>query len=159
MTGSSASWIITTQHTYTHMHSLHSVTAWTSPISTDLGQKDSNTCWPHSPQFRKSTESLIFRKFPKTPTSLTSFKSRLVLPFWYPLTKVVLEMRPLNRCNSSSVVHQFRQTLSPLSMKTDATDTETDKNFNTFGRGHCQCVKYRKLHFPHHNIQQQAHPC
>ena len=33
---------------------------------------------------------------PKTPQSLSSFKSRLVLPFWYRLTQVVLEKRPLN---------------------------------------------------------------
>ena len=39
---------------------------------------------------------------PKTPSSLASFKSRLVLPFWYLLTPVVLENRPLNGCNSSS---------------------------------------------------------
>ena len=41
---------------------------------------------------------------PKTPLSLASFKSRLVLPFWYRLTQVVLEKRPLNRCSSSSSV-------------------------------------------------------
>ena len=39
---------------------------------------------------------------PKPPSSLASFKSRLVLPFWYLLTKVVLEKRPLNGCSSSS---------------------------------------------------------
>jgi len=39
---------------------------------------------------------------PKTPSSLASFKSRLVLPSWYRLTQVVLEKRPLNSCNSSS---------------------------------------------------------
>jgi len=39
---------------------------------------------------------------PKTPSSLASFKSRLVLPFWYQLTQVVLERRPLNGCCSSS---------------------------------------------------------
>jgi len=33
---------------------------------------------------------------PKTPSSLASFKCRLVLPFWYRLTQVVLEKRPLN---------------------------------------------------------------
>ena len=33
---------------------------------------------------------------PKTPSSLDSFKSRLVLPFWYRLTRVVLEKRQLN---------------------------------------------------------------
>jgi len=39
---------------------------------------------------------------PETPSSLASFKSRLVLPFWYRLTQVVLEKRPLNGCSSSS---------------------------------------------------------
>jgi len=39
---------------------------------------------------------------PITPSSLASFKSRLVLPFWYRLTQVVLEQRLLNRCSSSS---------------------------------------------------------
>jgi len=33
------------------------------------------------------------------PSSLASFKSRLVLPFWYWLTLVVPEKRPLNRCS------------------------------------------------------------
>ena len=32
---------------------------------------------------------------PKTLSSLASFKSRLVLPFWYRLTQIVLETRPL----------------------------------------------------------------
>jgi len=40
---------------------------------------------------------------PKTPSSLATFKSRLVLPFWYRLTQVVLEKRPLNGCSSSHV--------------------------------------------------------
>ena len=35
----------------------------------------------------------------KTPPSLASFKSKLVLPFRYRLTKVVLEKRPLNGCS------------------------------------------------------------
>ena len=39
---------------------------------------------------------------PKTPSSLASFKSRLALPFWYRLTQVVLEKRPLNVCSSAS---------------------------------------------------------
>jgi len=41
---------------------------------------------------------------PKTSSSLASFKSRLVLPFWYRLTQVVLEKTPLNGCSSSVVV-------------------------------------------------------
>ena len=31
---------------------------------------------------------------PKTPSSLASFKSRLVLPFWCHFTQVVLEKQP-----------------------------------------------------------------
>ena len=44
---------------------------------------------------------------PKTPSYLASFKSRLVLPFWYRLTQVVLEMRPLNESSSSSYPRRF----------------------------------------------------
>ena len=40
--------------------------------------------------------------YPQTPSSLASLKSRLVLPFWFWLTQVVLEKRPLNGCSSSS---------------------------------------------------------
>jgi len=39
---------------------------------------------------------------PEIPSSLASFISRLLLPFWYGLTQVVLEKRPLNWCSSSS---------------------------------------------------------
>ena len=39
---------------------------------------------------------------PKTPSSLASSKSRLVLPFWCRLTRVVLEKRPLDGCSGSS---------------------------------------------------------
>ena len=38
---------------------------------------------------------------PKTPSSLASFKSRLVLPFWYQFTQVVLEKRVFNGCSIS----------------------------------------------------------
>jgi len=41
---------------------------------------------------------------PKTPSSLASFKSTLVLPFWYRLTQVVLEKTPLNGCSVYSKV-------------------------------------------------------
>ena len=39
---------------------------------------------------------------PQTPSSLASFKSRLVLPFWYLLTQLSWEKKPLNGCSSSS---------------------------------------------------------
>ena len=35
---------------------------------------------------------------PKTPSSLASFKFKLLLLFWCRLTQVVLEKRPLNGC-------------------------------------------------------------
>jgi len=35
---------------------------------------------------------------PHTVLSLASVKSRLVLPFWYQFTQVVLDIRPLNVC-------------------------------------------------------------
>jgi len=41
---------------------------------------------------------------PKTLSSLASFKSRLVLPFWYQLTEVVLGKRPLKGSSSGSNV-------------------------------------------------------
>ena len=44
----------------------------------------------------------LMRLHPKTTSSLASFKSRLVLPFLYRLTRVVLEKRPLSGCGSSS---------------------------------------------------------
>jgi len=39
---------------------------------------------------------------PKPPSSPASFKSTLVLPFWYWITQAVLEKRPLNGCSSIS---------------------------------------------------------
>ena len=39
---------------------------------------------------------------PKTLSSLASFKFRLVLPFWYRLSQVVVETRLLNGCSSWS---------------------------------------------------------
>jgi len=46
-------------------------------------------------------------RHPQTSSSLASLKSRLVLPFWYQPTQVVLEKRPLNGCSSSSssIIH------------------------------------------------------
>jgi len=51
--------------------------------------------------------------YPKTLSSLASFKSRLALPFWFWLTKVVLEKRPLNGCSSLCwyVPHTSSETL------------------------------------------------
>ena len=40
----------------------------------------------------------------QNPIICRFFKSRLILPFWYWLTQVVLEERPLNGCSSSSTI-------------------------------------------------------
>ena len=42
---------------------------------------------------------------PKIPSSLASFKSRVVLPFWYWLTQINLEKRPLNGCSKCLISH------------------------------------------------------
>ena len=51
---------------------------------------------------------------PKTPSCLASFKSRLVLHFWYRLTQAVLEKRPLSGSSSSN-----NQTTSCIDTATD----------------------------------------
>ena len=45
--------------------------------------------------------------------SLAPVKSRLVLPFWYRLTQLVLEKRPLNGCSSLSYRILALETASP----------------------------------------------
>jgi len=44
---------------------------------------------------------LVQLAFPE-PHHFLPYLSRLVLPFWYRLTQIVLEKRPLNGCSSSS---------------------------------------------------------
>ena len=43
----------------------------------------------------------------ETQSPLASVKSGLILPFWYRLTQVVLEKRPLNMCNFAHTIHLF----------------------------------------------------
>jgi len=40
----------------------------------------------------------------QNPTVSSSCKSKLALPFWYQLTKIVMEKRLLNWCSNSSVL-------------------------------------------------------
>jgi len=40
---------------------------------------------------------------PTTPPPFVSYKSRLVLPFWYLHTQVEMEKRPVNECSNSTV--------------------------------------------------------
>jgi len=42
---------------------------------------------------------------PETPSSAASFKSKLVLPFWYRLTRVVLEKRLLDGCIAPNLLY------------------------------------------------------
>jgi len=52
--------------------------------------------------------------------SLAPVKSRLVLPFWYRLTQVVLEKRPLNGCSTYKMAakinwHRYGMIITSLS--------------------------------------------
>jgi len=62
--------------------------------------------------------------------SLASAKSRLVLPFWYRLTRVVPEKGPLNRCvwGGEGVVAQERghRTASPKTFYAEKTRSDYD---------------------------------
>ena len=52
------------------------------------------------------------------PVDLAPVKSRLVLPFWYRLTQVVLEKRPLNGCSSSNpTLLLLLQTVGPARVR------------------------------------------
>ena len=53
---------------------------------------------------------------PKIPSSLAWFKSILVSPFWYRITEVVLEKRPLNGCSRSSS-NKRQKTRSDMSQR------------------------------------------
>jgi len=53
---------------------------------------------------------------PKTLQYLASLKSKLVLPFWYRLTQVVLEKRPINGCSSSSIIISIKTEPLTLSL-------------------------------------------
>jgi len=53
----------------------------------------------------------------QTPSSLASVKSRLVLPYWYWLTRVVLAKRPLNGYSSSSGSCAARELKGPVNQK------------------------------------------
>jgi len=52
--------------------------------------------------------------------SLASLKSRLVLPFWYRLTQVVLEKGPLNGCVCVCVLLTVNGTVASESQLTDS---------------------------------------
>ena len=62
---------------------------------------------------------------PKTPSSLASFKCRLVLPFWYRLTQVVLEKRPLNECSCGNSSLGWDDSYTPCATGGLATNWKT----------------------------------
>ena len=105
---------------------------------------------------------------PKTPSSIASFKSTLVLPFWYRLAQVVLETRPLNECSSSSSssththTHTFNGSLSGTTQvsryqkgKTNLDFTEArDSGWQWHQLGYMQvCTRSRQTTTPaaHHS--------
>jgi len=65
-----------------------------------------------------------------TRSSLASLKSRMVLPFWWRLTQIVLGNRPLNECLSqvSKFIYKapFKQTFqAPLTSRPAQTKTSS----------------------------------
>jgi len=103
------------QHTRALLTQVTNYTAHSSPDHTSHKMHSTLRPWSHKSQTALHTQALItritnntlFQAFysilafsaltllaghhPKTPSSLASFKSRLVLPFWYRLTRAVLE--------------------------------------------------------------------
>jgi len=62
----------------------------------------------------------------KPPLSLASYKSRLVVPFWYWLAEVFLQKRLLNGCSSSSsssICLRFFQCFDTYDWMTERTPT------------------------------------
>ena len=60
---------------------------------------------------------------PQTPSSLASFKSRLALLFWYRLTQVLLEKRPLNGCCCCCCCCCCYNTITDLSLLASTSST------------------------------------
>ena len=56
---------------------------------------------------------------PKIPSSLASFKSRLVLPFWYWFTEVILEKRSLNGCSKIAIFRLHNCAVLTVNLRTN----------------------------------------
>jgi len=56
-------------------------------------------CSQDTAVYCKQRPTLLDHPVGSKQSTLVSFKSRLVLPFWYRLTQVVLEKRPSNGCS------------------------------------------------------------
>jgi len=74
------------------------------------------------------------------PWPHSSFKSRLVVLFWYRLTPVILEKRPLNGSNSSS------SSSSSSSRSVSETHTFFPSNDDWISVGVARCFNFRLLH-------------
>jgi len=80
-----------------------------------------------------------------SPSSLALFKSRLVIPFWYRLTQVVLEKRPLNGCSTCSSVFAMWKILSlslSICIACVGTWVVVFHNFSHLTDGDILCSKY-----------------
>ena len=68
-------------------------------------------------------------------SSLAPVKSRLVLPFWYRLTQVVLEKRPLNGCSCSFIISGTLSFRVGSMQKTFGEELKIDVYFQRYDRG------------------------
>jgi len=68
----------------------------------------------------------------KTPSTFASFKPRLVLPFWYQPTQVVL---PLNKCSSSGDAAKLQNVTCILP---EQFNSQFVKNSETFTLSACR---------------------
>ena len=82
---------------------------------------------------------------PKSLSSLASFKSTLVLLFWYRLTEVVLEKRPLNRCDRCPRLPRWagtRRNIHPLTpMRKKKKDSHRQQGLPLSQRGLLDPIK------------------
>jgi len=86
---------------------------------------------------------------PKTPSSLVSYKCRLVLPFWFQLTQAVLEKRSLNMCSSSSdamtmTLLKFQITYQCM-QTTNKNDAKNDKLMQNTNHSKMSCKNVTKI--------------
>jgi len=88
----------------------------------------------------------------QTPSSLASFKSRLVLPFWYRLTQVVPEKRSLHGCSSSSSSSEYSAVISKLVQKLSDTAVMQSAIKSLTHR-----LQYSWIHHLHHLLIQLRH--
>jgi len=101
----------------------------------------------------------LMPQHPKALSSLASFKSRLVLPFWYRINQVVLEKRPLNGCSTTELYILWSE-LSWDELSPTLAATHYSCPDNTIGLvAQCELSGYVKLGWLLEAVGQTWQPC